>query len=75
MSKPYSLASLLVSVIPHYSSTPKPLLYIIYTLSNNLKFIQQLVSKLNFVLYLRELGNLDDFLDIEVKRPPNGSLT
>lgn len=41
---------------------------------NNTKLINSLVRLLNFVFSLKDLGNLDYFLGIEVQRQRDGSL-
>ena len=41
---------------------------------NNHTFIKSLVSKLNSEFSLKDLGDLDYFLGIEVSSQPNGSL-
>lgn len=41
---------------------------------NNIKSIHSLVSQLNFVFSLKDLGDLDYFLGIEVQRQKDGSL-
>ena len=41
---------------------------------NNIVLIQSLISQLNSIFSLKELGDLDYFLGIEVKSQPDGSL-
>ena len=46
----------------------------IIIIGNNNKFIHSLVSPMNFVVSLNDLGELDYFLGIEVQRQQDGSL-
>lgn len=67
------------SLIFVYSSATHRLYILVYVddiivTGSSPRLVQDLITKLNYVFALNQLGNLDYFLGIAVKQLPNGSL-